>query len=365
MKTVTKHELASEILPKLVEGNGEANDAIAAQAEWASKVLDQAFTAILTHLKDGSRVELDDFLSLSVTKPQGPELREDDDSFFAYAPISGTLKAEPIGTFARTLQHGRKATVYYLTNYVDRFAEVLTHHFRKRGWNMVIGTNAVEALSRIDTDVPYTVLIEGDVPGLQDLVRGIKCNAETNGVPVLIIGEPSGENASFAVRHDETIEEPFDVLDVLEKLEDRLATRVATIDEQMLTLAVTVPGSTAARRHTCSLVTEMLVRAGMDAAFAQSTTASVNELLTNAHIHGHRGNEHTTTSLRVLVDPRRLMITVKDQGEGFEHTAVMAEARNHKADPNADHGLLRVLRGVDRIEFNKPGTEVVVTRFRR
>ena len=44
---------------------------------------------------------------------------------------------------------------------------------------------------------------------------------------------------------------------------------------------------------------------------------------------------------------------------------MMTDARSQKADPNADYGLLRVLRGVDRIEFNKPGTEVVITRFRR
>lgn len=368
MRTVTKLELTSEILPKLEEVKDDATKATADQAEWASLVLDEAFSAILEHLKEGCRVELDDFLSLSVSKPRSAELREDDDSFYAFAPVSGTLKAEPIGAFARTLQHGRKATVYYLTNHADRFADVLSHHFRKRGWHMIVETQALNVLSQIDSSVPYTILIEQDVPDWQDLVRGIKCNAETNGVPILIIGEPDEDTPtepSLAVKHDETIEEPFDVLDVLEKLEDRLATRVATIDEETLTLTMNVPGQTALRRHACSLITEMLVRAGIDGAFSRATAATVNELLTNAVLHGHGGAERKHAQVRVLVDPRRVMIHVRDEGEGFDHTQVMTDARSQKADPSADYGLLRVLRDVDRIEFNKPGTEVVITRFRR
>lgn len=372
MKTVTRDELASEITPKLEaeSGNGSvaAGQSLADQAEVTARLLDKAFSAILQHLKDGHKVELENFLALSVSKPRSAELREDaDDQFFAFAPVSGTLKAEPIGSFAKTLQLGRRATLYYLTNNQDRFSEVLVHHFRKRGWNVVVDNNPGSVLARVDEEVPYAILTESAVDGWQDLVRGIKCNGETNGVPILVI-EPSDHAdapvEALVVRHDETIVEPFDVLDVLEKMEDRLATRVATIDEEILTLSMILPGHPSFRRHTCSLVTETLTRAMIAPEFARSAALALNEILVNAVQHGHGDNVQKTIAVRVMLDPRRLLVTVRDQGEGFPHTKVMADARTKKNDPEAQSGLSRVLRAIDRIDYNKAGNEVVLTKFR-
>jgi serine/threonine-protein kinase RsbW len=375
MKTVTKKELAAEIIREPQPGSGAAGDgaggdsAIEEQAAWAAKVLDRAFGAILNHLREGRKVELDDFLTLSVTKPRSAELREDEfDKYHAYAPVSGQLKAVPIGHFARTLHLGQVATLYFLTDQDDRFAEVLTHHFRKRGWNVVIETDPGRILARVDREVPYSILADASVEGWQDLVRGIKCNVETNGVPILIIhggdADPLRANG-LMVQHDETVAEPFDVLDLLEKMEDRLATRVATLEEEVLTLSMVLPGDTVYRRHACSLVTETLTRSLISPEFARSTAMALNEILTNAVEHGNGKDLTKTVSVRVLLDPRRLLVTVRDQGPGFNHTKVMGEARARKNDPGAQTGLSRVLRAVDRVEYNKSGNEVVLTKFRK
>jgi serine/threonine-protein kinase RsbW len=376
MKTVTKKELATEIIPKSVETSsgppaedGPAGKPIEDQAAWAGKVLDQAFSAILNHLRDGRKVELDDFLTLSVTKPRSAELREDEfDRYHAYAPVSGQLKAVPIGNFARALHLGQIATLYYLTRRQDRFADVLNHHFTKRGWNVVIQDDPNRILSKIDRHVPYSILVESSVEGWQDLVRGIKCNIETNGVPILVIHTDNVDPArvdGLMVQHDETVAEPFDVLDLLEKMEDRLATRVATLEEEVLTLSMVLGGDPTYRRHACSLVTETLTRALISPEFARTAAMALNEILTNGVVHGNDNDMAKTLSVRLLLDPRRLLITVRDQGPGFNHTKIMSEARAHKNDPGAQTGLSRVLRAVDRVEYNKSGNEVVLTKFRK
>ena len=375
MKTVTKKELATEIVPSTEDAaGGRAPEAISRgsleeQANWASLVLDKAFTAILQHLKEGRKVELDDFLTLTVTKPRSAEIREDEcDRYHAYAPVSGQLKAVPIGHFARTLHLGQVATLYYLSNRNDRFSDVLTHHFQKRGWNVVMESDPGKILGRVDREVPYSILIESSVEGWQDLVRGIKCSVDTNSVPILVIHtdnvDPSRVDG-LMVQHDETVAEPFDVLDLLEKMEDRLAMRVATLEEEVLTLSMALPGELIYRRHACSLVTETLTRALIAPEFARSAAIALNEILTNAVDHGHEKDLSRTVSVRLLLDPRRLLITVRDQGAGFNHTKVMTEARARKNDPGAQTGLSRVLRSVDRIEYNKSGNEVVLTKFRR
>ncbi|MBN2491556.1 MAG: ATP-binding protein [Planctomycetes bacterium] len=377
MKTVTKKELVAEILREPQPETSAAPSAdvdgsagtIQSQAEWAARVLDRTFGAILGHLREGRKVELDDFLALSVTKARNAELREDEcDRYHAYAPVSGQLKAVPIGHFARSLHLGQIATLYFLTDRRDRFAEVLTHHFHKRGWNVVVESDPGRILARIDREVPYSILADSSVAGWQDLVRGIKCHVETNGVPILVIHAADGDGAQsggLMVQHDETVAEPFDILDLLEKMEDRLATRVATLEEEMLTLSMVLPGDTVYRRHACSLVTETLTRALIAPEFARSAAMALNEILTNAVEHGNGGDLIKTVSLRVLLDPRRLLVTVRDQGAGFNHTKVMSEARARKNDPGAQTGLSRVLRAVDRVEYNKSGNEVVLTKFRR
>lgn len=378
MKTVTKKELASEIMP--VPGSTTSRpdsadtdswkfpDCRDDQAGWAAHVLDRAFTLILSHLKEGRKVELDDFLTLSVLKPRSAELREEDeDHYHAYAPVSGKLKAVPIGNFAKTLHLGQVATLYFLSKGHDEFSDVLTHHFRKRGWNVVLDEDPGKILSRIDREVPYSILVESSVPGWQDLVRGIKCNRETNGVPILVIHSRDTDPTvldGLLVQHDETVAEPFDVLDLMKKMEDRLATRVATLDEDMLTLSMALPGDAPFRRHACSLVSETLSRAQIAPDFARSAALALNEILVNAVNHGHGNDYSQAVSVRILLDSRRLLITVRDQGPGFNHTKVLVETRAKKNDPSKQTGLCRVMRCVDRIEYNKSGNEVVLTKFR-
>lgn len=376
MKTVTKQELASEILPaSRVSSNGSstpgslANASVEEQATWASQILDSAFGAILEHLKEGHRVELDDFLSLSVTRPRNAELREDEyERYLAYAPVSGQLKAVPIGNFARTLHLGQVATLYFLTSEPDEFADILNRHFKKGGWNVVVESDPGRVLARVDREVPYAVLIESCVAGWQDLVRGLKCSAETNGVPILVIdssrtGNPS--DGGFTMKHDETIQEPFDVLELIETMEDRLSTRVATIEEEMLTLSMTMQGDPSHRRQACSLVTETLTRAQIAPEFARASAMALNEILTNAVVHGHGEDLSKTVTVRVMLDRKRLLITVRDEGEGFDHTAMLAEARKHKNDPACQTGLSRVMRTVERVEYNRKGNQVILTKMRK
>jgi hypothetical protein len=82
----------------------------------------------------------------------------------------------------------------------------------------------------------------------------------------------------------------------------------------------------------------------------------------------------------MILDPKRLMLVVRDTGEGFEHAAVLDGARGpvvRRAELSSAVNQLRTRTGdvaaggvarmyalVDRLEYNRKGNEVVLTKFR-
>ncbi|MFQ5844288.1 MAG: hypothetical protein ACE5JG_04790, partial [Planctomycetota bacterium] len=90
------------------------------------------------------------------------------------------------------------------------------------------------------------------------------------------------------------------------------------------------------------------------------------------------GVECCTSQVRLILDPRRLLLAVRDSGQGYDHSHALAAARECAREarefvPTAgkslpEHrpvgGLTRILRDVDRVEFNRQGNEVVLTKYR-
>ncbi len=91
---------------------------------------------------------------------------------------------------------------------------------------------------------------------------------------------------------------------------------------------------------------------------------SVTELVNNAMIHGNKSSPHKTVSVKVEIKGKTVIITVSDQGEGFDPNGV--------ADPLAEENLMReVGRGIfivrslmDKVEIDttEKGTTVHITK---
>ncbi|HEX5138278.1 MAG TPA: ATP-binding protein, partial [Planctomycetota bacterium] len=115
--------------------------------------------------------------------------------------------------------------------------------------------------------------------------------------------------------------------------------------------------------------------------FCRAAKGALGEALDNAARHGHRHVECCTIELRMILDPRRLVLAVRDSGEGFNHAAALSAVRgianrasqdplaraaaalkSRRGDPK-EGGLGRMLKLVDRLEFNRVGNEVVLTKF--
>jgi serine/threonine-protein kinase RsbW len=94
-----------------------------------------------------------------------------------------------------------------------------------------------------------------------------------------------------------------------------------------------------------------------DDIFANMMTC-LNEVVTNAIVHGNKLDPHKIVIVNVEVDAKRATWTVTDEGEGFDY--------NHLPDPTAEENLENLAgRGVfiikhlaDQCVFNTKGNEV-------
>ncbi|MHC4956105.1 MAG: ATP-binding protein [Planctomycetota bacterium] len=345
-------------------------------------LLDAVCSSVREFLEQGSEVELGDIFSLSVEG--GPEIREDESGgFSAYAATDQSLTATPIGSLKTSLDRACDAAIYYVSRNGGEFEGMLSHHFGRRGWPLVRVSGGHEVHTRLDRNPPAALIFESHVDGWQELVRELKCNPLTNRVPVVGIFPSSAREEpveELLVMPDEIVYEPFDFSDFIETAATELADRVSTRNHDVLELDLQMSGTRGDRKEAREMLREVLFRCDLPEKFNEEACAALGEALDNAVRHGHRHVDCCTIDVRMILDPKRLVTVVRDTGEGFDHAAVLAAARGpaHRSATlsGAAHqlrtrtgdgtagGIARMFRLVDRLDYNRPGNEVVLTKAR-
>ena len=333
--TVTKAILARELVARLEVPLHEA-----------VQILDKVFDCMREHLHDGAVVEIDDLLSIAVSGKA--ELREDESGgFAAFAPKKRTLSAKPIGAFRTSLERSRSAAIYYLSLGNEEFHSFLSDHFGRRGWRIIHCSDSHEALGRIESDPPVALLLEAKVEGWRDILREIKCNPRTNGVPAVAIysaNELDQPVSELSVDPDDIVCEPFDMQEFIRTAGNELAARVVTPRKDLIELTLQLPGTQRERQKTRQLVEEVLYRCTLPESFIGNAGSALHEAMDNAYRHGHQSVECCTIQVRLILDPRRLVLAVRDTGEGFDHASLLSAARGslgREASSSASKHLLK------------------------
>jgi anti-sigma regulatory factor (Ser/Thr protein kinase)/CheY-like chemotaxis protein len=371
-RVVNTDELAKQLAQRL--GVREAE---------AKHMLSEMCSCLFDTLAAGRPIELGDLVNLSVEGR--PELREDESGgFSAYAPTHRALAASAVGALKQELEKSAQASIYYVARGNGAFRDVLADHFGRRGWKLVQAKDGHEAMARLDRAPPAAVICECSAEGWSDLVRELKGNPHTNWIPIVgIRAKGTAEDVvhGLTVLPDLVVQEPFEFAEFVRTAAAEIAERVTAAQHDLRELHVEMPGTQTARRQACDLIEEVLFRCGQPEEFCRASKGALGEALDNAARHGHRHVECCTIELRMILDPRRLVLAVRDSGEGFNHAAALSAVRGianrSSHDPLAraaaalksrrgdakEGGLGRMLKLVDRVEFNRVGNEVVLTKF--
>jgi serine/threonine-protein kinase RsbW len=93
---------------------------------------------------------------------------------------------------------------------------------------------------------------------------------------------------------------------------------------------------------------------------------AVRESMVNAVVHGNRYNARKKVHLRILKAADHLTVAIRDEGEGFEYSALPNPLSEENLLRQSGRGLLLVQAFVDKLEVTRRepgGTEVKMVKY--
>jgi len=355
----------------------------------AERILGEMCATVREHLQTGGVVELADLFALRMS--QQAEIREDESGgFSAYAAGPRQIRAQPIGALKTDLERAADSAIYYVAKRASEFHGLLADYFGRRGWDLVHVRNGLEVHGRLERKPAVALIFESSAEGWQDIVRELKCDPRTNWIPIVGLFPPSVLDQPvphLLVQPDEIIREPFDFRTFVRTAAAELAGRVTGPPRDVFELEVHLPGGRKERRAARDMVEEILFRHHMPERFANEAGEALHEALDNAVRHGHRMVECCTIVMRVMIDPQRLVMVVRDTGPGFDHASAQMTARSRRRSRSdsgdaslaraaralgsrskrkdagsPDTGLTRLHDLVDQVDFNAKGNELYLSK---
>jgi len=117
-----------------------------------------------------------------------------------------------------------------------------------------------------------------------------------------------------------------------------------------------------------AFLARMIKQSGMDELKLDAFITCAKELILNAHRHGHKFDESKKIFLRYEDTGDAIRLTIRDEGEGFDHRSILKKVREEDAAAAARKryqsggfgglGFQMITRMADELKYNDAGNEV-------
>lgn len=117
-----------------------------------------------------------------------------------------------------------------------------------------------------------------------------------------------------------------------------------------------------------TLAIEAARQAGFDEDEQHRFGMAVRESVINAVVHGNRYNSRKKVGLRIAAEADRLVVTVNDEGEGFELEALPDPVAGENILQQSGRGIFLIRAFVDEFQVRRlspKGTEVKLVKYLR
>ena len=92
---------------------------------------------------------------------------------------------------------------------------------------------------------------------------------------------------------------------------------------------------------------------------------SLEEALVNAVKYGNKLDPQLTVEVKVQLDSDKLVIEVKDQGEGFDFEKLEDPTKEENIEKVRGRGIFLMKNLMDEVIFKEKGTRVIMIKFLR
>lgn len=235
---------------------------------------------------------------------------------------------------------GVKGTVLMVSPSENLFTDVLKLRFEKAGGKFTIVKDAQAALASIDKDPPDVVVLENALAGADEFLKEVKVNKGRSLVSVIKVYQRDadiGVRSKFKIWEDDYLIEPFDMLELYALVEAEIVRAPKARASFLHQLHLTFKGTTESTNSAHTLARNLINEAGFGEDEAVTVFAAFQEAVDNAHRHGNRYNEDKRIDCVFLLDKEKLVMTIEDEGTGFDHGYFMGLAKELDAVERARH----------------------------
>jgi anti-sigma regulatory factor (Ser/Thr protein kinase) len=164
-------------------------------------------------------------------------------------------------------------------------------------------------------------------------------------------------------------EEPGETIDLTQKpLADYPMKEIVEFDDVLMIIPTIEP----LMEMIYEIAAQMVIHTAISDEDQGSLIFAIQEAIRNAAKHGNKFNPGKIIRFRFVKDPYKIMAVVTDEGPGFDYRSMLDKARELGREVKdtselpvgiSGAGVLKMLWNVDRVEFNKTGNEIFLTRF--
>jgi len=296
------------------------------------------------------------------------ELVEKEYQRVAPRPAAPGVPRKPVPHKPRFPRTPVDAAVMLVMPKKDIFADILAMRWGgdKPGGKFRHVTDKGAVMSSIASLKPDLMIIDNSVPDADALCKDVKVNKASSMVGVIkVYGESEGRRGPLYVAEDDRVTEPFEYKELFAVAESELR-RSATKDKFAVhKMQFEIANTDQQIDQANDLIATLVRQADLNEHDASEIRTAAREALDNAYRHGNACRQDRRIVVGYTLDHEKLIITVQDEGKGFDYNFYLSLGR--EADPEqrariraregkpGGLGIMLMMRCLTTLEYDPPG----------
>ncbi len=281
----------------------------------------------------------------------------------------GTLSPRRIPLRRRNIPGIKRAKVLVITPVKSRFTRILRLRFSSLNGDYHLVHDIRDALERYEELSPDLVVVDDRSDPKGDFVNRIKIQKKRSLTSIIKMYPRRADldaSLDFKIWENDYLVEPFEVLELFTLTEAELVRvpKDKKVFQQQVHFEFKMAQDNLEKAcKLCDLVIHESIMAQEDAA---AFYAAVKEGLDNSVIHGNHSESSRSIDVNILVDKKKLIVLIEDQGGGFDYEYYLSRIDDKEAFEKAKKhilengergglGILLMRKCSDRIEYSGCG----------
>lgn len=252
--------------------------------------------------------------------------------------------------------------------------ETLSEMIKELGYQVVVAENGKEALERIKTEKVDLIITDLSMPKMNGLELIVTSKRINPNIPIGVISAFGNvENTTYALTRGafSFIAKPFKMPQVKELIRKGKQLRELSLGTYALMewvqsrTEMDFPSEPSLFPSAILFaVKECQWRGIEDETRLENVAICLEELLSNAFIHGNRKDKDKRIKVKMAFDAEKFVLSVKDEGEGFDGENYLEKIREEQPSMPEKRGLFIVDLLMEELRFSKKGNEVTAVIYR-